>query len=97
MNKYPIDKDFKTLTKFKSPLNFFSIWLSRLFWWLVPKGKKNPLVKTTKIKLTNPTDGKKFSVVFMQKKYNANKPNADNQDDLHQKSPCLVYFPSPIE
>lgn len=94
MNKYPIDKDFKILTKFKSPLNFFGILFSRVFWWLVPKGKKNPLVKTTKIKMTNPTDGGKFTLLLFEKLASKDQKNKkdNNEANLHQKSPCLVYF-----
>jgi len=92
MNKYPIDKDFKILTSFKSPLNFFGIFLSRVFWWVVPKGKKNPLVKTTKVKMTNPTDGGKFTLLMMERKLPTKNAKNDKETNLHQNSPCLVYF-----
>ena len=85
MNKYPIDKDFKALTRFKSPLNFFGILASRLFWWLMPKGKKNPLVTTKKLKLTNPYDGGKFSALLFEKKINKSGANTQLQQDEYDK------------
>ena len=95
MNKYPIDKDFKSLAKFKPPLNYLCIFFSRVFWWLVPKGKKNPLVKTTKIKMINPMDGGKFTILLFEKntkRKNAKDKNQRSENDLQQESPCLVYY-----
>lgn len=78
--KYDIDTDFKKIRWFKPPLNFFTVFLARVFWWLLPKGKKRADVKEKKLTVKS-ADGKKIKVIFYESKGGSDK-----------KQPCLVYF-----
>ena len=78
--KYDVNSDFRTLKGFKPPLNFFTVFLARAFWWLVPKGKKHAEVKETVMKVRS-KDGRKVKVIFYESK-----------DSVGVKQPCLLYF-----
>ena len=81
--KYSINKDFKCFAWFKPPLNKFVVWLARIFWWIVPKGKRDRSVSRTKIKLKNPYDGGKFDLLIFEPK---------KTEFSNKKLPCLIYF-----
>ena len=90
MSKYDINKDFRCFAWFKPPLNRFVVWLARVFWWIVPKGKRLNSVKRTKITLQNPYDGGTFKAILFERKQKQLKNKKKNNND--KKEPCFIYF-----
>lgn len=90
MSKYEFNKDLKCFAWFKPPLNRFAVWLARVFWWIVPKGKRLKSIKRTKIKLQNTYDGGSFKAILFERKQKRQKNK--NFSAADKKEPCLIYF-----